>query len=126
MYKVTVEKFYAVIGPQDVTSSVCGNYPYTTIFQTRHGKEVGRRVDHGTNEKSEYFLNAPEGYRLHIEGVETEPTAFATMALLRAEQRRLAKEYGRSFAQIEAMSYIIDEQEYQNGMEYKAELAAQR
>jgi len=66
------------------------------------------------------------GYRLHIEGVETEPTAFATMALLRAEQRRLAKEYGRSFAQIEAMSYIIDEQEYQNGMEYKAELAAQR
>ena len=67
-----------------------------------------------------------KGYRLHIESDETEPTAFATMAEVRAEQRRLAKEYGRSFAQIEAMSYIIDEQEYQNGMEYKAELAAQR
>ena len=67
-----------------------------------------------------------KGYRLHIESDETEPTAFATMAEVRAEQRRLAKEYGRSFAQIEAMSYVIGEEEYQTDLVYKAELAAQR
>ena len=68
-----------------------------------------------------------KGYRLHIESDEAEPTAFRTMAEVRAERRKLAKEYGRSFAQIEAMSYILTEEEYQTDLvAYKAELAAQR
>jgi hypothetical protein len=59
MQKVTKNKFYAVIGPLDVCLSVLGNYPYTTVFNTRHGLEKGRVVDHGSFEESEYFLNAP-------------------------------------------------------------------
>lgn len=54
------------------------------------------------------------GYRLHIEADETEPVAYRTMAEVRAEQHRLAKEYDRTFAQIDAMSYIVTEEEYQN------------
>ena len=67
-----------------------------------------------------------KGYRLHIESDEAEPTAFATMALLRAEQRLIAKECDRTVAQIEAMSYVLTEEEYQTDLAYKAELAAQR
>jgi hypothetical protein len=59
MVAVTKEKFYSVIGPLDVTLSVRGSYPYTTIFQTRSGVEVGRGVGKGSNEENEYFLNAP-------------------------------------------------------------------
>lgn len=62
-----------------------------------------------------------KGYRLHIEATETEPTAFRTMAEVRAEQRRLATEYDRTFAQIDAMSYIITEAEYQAELAEKAE-----
>jgi hypothetical protein len=53
------------------------------------------------------------GYRLHIEGVDAEPTAHATMESVHAEQRRLARQYGRTAHQIEALSYIITEAEYQ-------------
>lgn len=59
MIKVTQEKFYSVIGPLDVVLSVRGNYPYTTIFQTRNGVEKGRCVGHEFNEEDEYFLDAP-------------------------------------------------------------------
>lgn len=51
-------------------------------------------------------------YRLHIEGDTAEPTRFATMGQIRTEQRRLAREYGRTIAEIEAMSYIVTEDEY--------------
>jgi len=61
------------------------------------------------------------GYRLHIEANETAPTAFRSMAEVRAEQRRLAKEYGRTFAQIEAMSYVVTEEEYQAELAGKIE-----
>ena len=61
------------------------------------------------------------GYRLHIEATETEPTSFRSMAEVRAEQRRLAKECDRTFAQIAAMSYIITEEDYQAELAEKAE-----
>jgi hypothetical protein len=61
------------------------------------------------------------GYRLHIEADETEPTAFRSMAEVRTDQRRLAKEYDRTFAQIDAMSYIVTEEEYQAELAEKSE-----
>jgi hypothetical protein len=60
-------------------------------------------------------------YRLHIEGDSSEATAFRTMAELRAEQRRFAKEYDRTFAQIDAMSYVVTEEEYQAELAEKSE-----
>ena len=66
------------------------------------------------------------GYRLHIEAQDGEPTAFRTMAEVRAEQIALAKEYDRTVAEIKSISHIITEEEYQADLAYKAELAAQR
>lgn len=62
-----------------------------------------------------------KGYRLHIEADESEPLAFADMAELRAHQKDLAKEYGRTFAQIERMSYIVTEDEYQKEIAMQAD-----
>ena len=62
-----------------------------------------------------------KGYRLHIAESNSEPTAFRSMAEVRAEQRRLAKKYYRTFAQIDAMSYIVTEEEYQSELAEKAE-----
>ena len=45
MEEVTKESFYKIIGPLDVISSVVGDYPYTSIFRMRYGKEVGRHID---------------------------------------------------------------------------------
>lgn len=53
------------------------------------------------------------GYRLHIEGDDCEATAYQNMADVRAEQRRMAKEFGRTYAEIDAISYIVTEAEYQ-------------
>ena len=53
------------------------------------------------------------GYRLHIEGMETEPTAHATMAGVRAEIRSLARQYGRTIAEVTRMAYVLTEAEYQ-------------
>ena len=61
------------------------------------------------------------GYRLHIESTETEPNAFRSMAEVRAEQRILAKKFDRTFAQIDAMSYIVTEEEYQAELAEKKE-----
>ena len=61
------------------------------------------------------------GYRLHIEATETAPVAFRNMAEVRAEQHRLAKEYDRTFAQIDAMSYIETEENYQSELTEKSE-----
>jgi len=65
------------------------------------------------------------GYRLHIEADESEPAAFRNLAEVRAQQRRLAKEYDQTFAQIDAMSYILTEAEYQAELAEKAEAANQ-
>jgi len=62
-----------------------------------------------------------KGYRLHIEATETEPTAFRSMAEVRTEQRQLAREYDRTFAQIDAMSYIVTEEGYQAEIAEKKE-----
>ena len=55
--------------------------------------------------------NAPivGGYRLHIEGDDSEPTDFRTMAEVRAEQRAIAKEFGLTVEQVEEMSYVVTE-----------------
>jgi hypothetical protein len=56
------------------------------------------------------------GYRLHIEGQDTVPAAFESMEQVRLEQRELAKKYGRTFAEIERMSYILTEEEYHDSL----------
>lgn len=53
------------------------------------------------------------GYRLHIEADTAEATAHATMASLRAHQQDLARRYERTIAEIEAMSYVVTEADYQ-------------
>ena len=58
------------------------------------------------------------GYRLHIEATETEPTHHETMAEVHTEQRRLAKEYGRTYQDVVAMSYVMSEAEYQESLVY--------
>jgi hypothetical protein len=54
-----------------------------------------------------------KGYRLHIEAMTTEPTRFESMADVRVEQRRLARKYSRTLKEIDAISYIVTEEEYQ-------------
>ena len=55
MQETTKDNFFKVIGPQDVIVTVTGNYPYTDIFKTRDGREVGRIVGGKVNK---YFLSA--------------------------------------------------------------------
>jgi len=58
-----------------------------------------------------------KGYRLHIEGTEAEDAYYRTMADLRDMQRTLARESDYTIAEVEAMSYVVTEDEY------RAELA---
>ena len=58
-HEVTKEVFYATIGPQDVVVAVGGNYPYTVIFETRYGKEVGRIDDQGRCLLRDYVSDPP-------------------------------------------------------------------
>lgn len=61
-------------------------------------------------------MKKAKGYRLHIEGCDTEPTAFRSMAEVKAEQRALAKEYKQAFKEIEKVSYVVTEAEYQESL----------
>jgi hypothetical protein len=54
---VTSEEFFKVIGPLDVHPEIIGKYPYTSIFKSRQGIEVGRIVD-DCDGKSTYFLKS--------------------------------------------------------------------
>lgn len=45
MKTVTKEEFYKVIGLMDVSLTVVGKYPYTTIFKRKYGISVGQAVD---------------------------------------------------------------------------------
>ena len=56
------------------------------------------------------------GYRLHIEGRSEEPIAFRNMKEVRKEQKSLAREYGRTIKEIDAMSYIMTEETF-SGLE---------
>ncbi len=58
-------------------------------------------------------MKKASGYRLHIEATETA-IKFRTMAEVRAEQKKLAKQYQKTFDQIDAISYIVTEEEYQS------------
>ena len=63
MERVSKGEFYKIIGPLDVVLTTVGNYPYTTIFKLRNGKEVGRSVSEFTTEYrwpvvSSYYLTA--------------------------------------------------------------------
>jgi len=40
--EVTMDEFYSVVGPQDVHPHITGNYPFTSVYKTRTGREVGR------------------------------------------------------------------------------------
>jgi hypothetical protein len=55
---VSKNEFYSIIGQLDVTLSVRGQYPYTTLFKTRHGDVKGKSVDsHGNGRLlTKYFL----------------------------------------------------------------------
>lgn len=44
MKEVTKENFFKIIGPLDVVVDVQGKYPYTTLFKSRRGTEVGKIV----------------------------------------------------------------------------------
>lgn len=43
--QVSAKHFFEVIGPLNVSLTVEGNYPYTTLFKLRGNTEVGRIVD---------------------------------------------------------------------------------
>lgn len=45
LIETTKAVFQNTINPLDVTLSVIGNYPYTTVFKLRNGTEIGRDID---------------------------------------------------------------------------------
>lgn len=45
--QVTRCEFFAMIGPQNVHPQIMGPYPYTSIFKTPNGLEVGRIDNQG-------------------------------------------------------------------------------
>ena len=45
MKQVTKEDFFKVIGPINCVPCPEGKYPYTAIYKTPEGKEVGRKVE---------------------------------------------------------------------------------
>ena len=58
MKEVTKEAFFKVINQFDVHPQPVGRYPYTSIWKTRVGLEVGRTVDteQGGMVASKYYL----------------------------------------------------------------------
>lgn len=54
-----------------------------------------------------------KGYRFHIEGSEDIPIAFFTMKDIKKHISEIAKKYGKTKKEIENISYIITENEYQ-------------
>jgi len=64
------------------------------------------------------------GYRLHIEGTEAEDAYYRTMADLRDMQRSIARESDLTIAEVEAMSYVVTEDEYQAELAQKKEIEA--
>jgi hypothetical protein len=61
MKKVSKKEFFEYINPLDVHPKIVGNFPYTSIFETRSRQEVGRIVETKKEgkypHKKEYFLN---------------------------------------------------------------------
>jgi len=64
------------------------------------------------------------GYRLHIEGTEAYDAYYRTMADLKAEQRSIARESDYTIAEVEAMSYVVTEDEYRAELAQKKEIEA--
>jgi len=62
MKEVTKEEFYGAIGKLNCIPDPQGKYPYTSVYKTPDGKEVGRVVKTLENgqypPKSTYFLPA--------------------------------------------------------------------
>lgn len=54
--QTTCEGFYAVVGQLDAVTSIVGNYPYKTEFETRYGRLLGFVQSGSTGEASSYFL----------------------------------------------------------------------
>lgn len=46
MKEVTQEEFYRVIGPQNVTPTPEGNWPYTSYFRTPMGELRGKVINY--------------------------------------------------------------------------------
>ena len=44
MREVTMDEFYAVIGPQNVSPNPTGPYPYTSLWRTPSGEIRGKTV----------------------------------------------------------------------------------
>lgn len=43
--QVSKDEFYSIVGPVDAVLTTSGNYPYTTTFQVRRGRLIGKAVD---------------------------------------------------------------------------------
>lgn len=61
-------------------------------------------------------MKKTKGYRLHFEGSDAEPEACCSMKSVRQSQRDAAKKYKQTFKEIEKISYIVTEEEYQESL----------